>query len=216
MRRSSRAEVPRLTNSRAKSGGWRLEAGGGGGEEKGRLGVWGSWVSTVLCSGVWVLGLYCRLVTSVGTVLHLGGGGRLPQTRTASPQDQFTDAPFASSEFAIVQRVTYNSTAVFTSAHDREREVGPLNKVATMRAFSQPLAMATMLLVGAFASSPVLAEYAIPEQDDWVEQGVALTAGSEGTWDVRFYGQISPGTVLKKDGTYFLYYVGADGDRSTD
>ena len=115
-----------------------------------------------------------------------------------------------------MQRVTYNSTAVFTSAHDREREVGPLNKVATMRAFSQPLAMATMLLVGAFASSPVLAEYAIPEQDDWVEQGVALTAGSEGTWDVRFYGQISPGTVLKKDGTYFLYYVGADGDRSTD
>ena len=58
--------------------------------------------------------------------------------------------------------------------------------------------------------------YAIPAEEDWVEQGVALEAGEEGAWDARLYGQISPATVVKHDGTYLLYYVGADGDRSTD
>ena len=58
--------------------------------------------------------------------------------------------------------------------------------------------------------------YAIPARDDWVEQGVAMEAGEEGAWDARLYGQISPATVVKHDGTYLLYYVGADGDRSTD
>ena len=59
-------------------------------------------------------------------------------------------------------------------------------------------------------------EYAIPAKEDWSEQGVALMAGETGTWDARFYGQISPCSVVKRDGTYLLYYVGADGDRSTD
>ena len=56
----------------------------------------------------------------------------------------------------------------------------------------------------------------IPAQGDWVDQGVALQAGGEGTWDARMYGQISPSAVVRKDGTWFLYYVGADGDRKTD
>jgi hypothetical protein len=59
-------------------------------------------------------------------------------------------------------------------------------------------------------------EYAIPAKEDWVERGVALVAGEPGSWDMRLDGQISPCTVVKKDGTYLLYYVGADGDRSTD
>ncbi len=59
-------------------------------------------------------------------------------------------------------------------------------------------------------------EYAIPAQEDWTEQGIALVAGGPGEWDARLHGQISPCSVVKKDGTYLLYYVGADGDRSTD
>ena len=59
-------------------------------------------------------------------------------------------------------------------------------------------------------------EYAIPAQGDWTERGVALEAGEEGSWDMRLHGQISPSTAVKLDGTYLLYYVGADGDRSTD
>jgi MYXO-CTERM domain-containing protein len=73
------------------------------------------------------------------------------------------------------------------------------------------------LVTGVLAlAEPARARIAIPAQTDWVEQGVALTAGPAGSWDVRLYGQISPCAVVKKDGTYFLYYVGADGDRATD
>jgi hypothetical protein len=62
----------------------------------------------------------------------------------------------------------------------------------------------------------VQAEILIPKQSDWTDQGIAFTNGPTGSWDVRLGGMISPCTVVKKDGTYFLYYIGADGDRSTD
>ena len=77
------------------------------------------------------------------------------------------------------------------------------------------MALWTLLLVVGFQGR-ALAEVAVPDQTDWVEQGTALTSGPEGSWDARLYGQISPCTVVKKGGTYFLYYVGADGDRATD
>lgn len=56
----------------------------------------------------------------------------------------------------------------------------------------------------------------IPRADEWSREQVVLAAGPEGSWDVRLYGQISPCTVVKKNDTYFLYYVGADGNRTTD
>ena len=55
-----------------------------------------------------------------------------------------------------------------------------------------------------------------PPQSSWVEHGPILEPGPPGAWDVRLHGAISPATVIKKDGIYFLYYIGADGDRSTD
>jgi len=60
------------------------------------------------------------------------------------------------------------------------------------------------------------AELTIPRQLEWKDRGVALMAGPQGSWDERLHGMISPCTVVKKNGTYFLYYIGADGDRSTD
>ena len=75
--------------------------------------------------------------------------------------------------------------------------------------------LAVLLLLAALGA-PILAEVQIPSQFDWTLAGTALTAGPAGAWDARLYGQISPSTVIKKDGVYYLYYVGADGDRSTD
>ena len=56
----------------------------------------------------------------------------------------------------------------------------------------------------------------IPEQDAWTNQGIVLSAGPTGSWDVRLNGMYNPCATLKKGGKYFLYYIGADGDRSTD
>ncbi len=58
--------------------------------------------------------------------------------------------------------------------------------------------------------------YTIPSQIDWSVPQVVLEPGATGSWDVLLNGAISPAAVVKKDGTYFLYYIGADGFRSTD
>jgi hypothetical protein len=55
----------------------------------------------------------------------------------------------------------------------------------------------------------------IPQADDWKDYGPILEAGSEGEWDFLFAG-ITPASLVKKDGVYYLYYVGADGHRSFD
>jgi hypothetical protein len=56
----------------------------------------------------------------------------------------------------------------------------------------------------------------IPAQADWTDHGLVLPPGPPGSWDQRLGGQISPCAVVKKGGTFFLYYIGADGDRSGD
>ncbi|MHC4867298.1 MAG: hypothetical protein ACYTEX_24765 [Planctomycetota bacterium] len=59
-----------------------------------------------------------------------------------------------------------------------------------------------------------LREVAIPAQNDWIDQGSILSQGSAGQWDARLDGMLSPCTVIRKDGTLYLYYVGADGNRA--
>jgi hypothetical protein len=74
------------------------------------------------------------------------------------------------------------------------------------------------LVVGmllAAASGPAHAA-PFPPLSAFVDQGIVLQAGPPGSWDVRLEGAISPTTAIKKGGTFFLYYVGADGNRSTD
>jgi len=79
-----------------------------------------------------------------------------------------------------------------------------------------------VLSLTGLAPDPVDASYeaqrivGIPEQSDWVDRGVVLSPGQQGSWDVRLGGMISPATVVKKNGVYFLYYIGADGNRSSD
>jgi hypothetical protein len=76
--------------------------------------------------------------------------------------------------------------------------------------------LVTVMFVFPDISVAELHEVAIPDASDWVEKGIALQAGAEDSWDSRLYGQISPCSVIQKEGIYYLYYVGADGDRSTD
>ncbi len=61
-----------------------------------------------------------------------------------------------------------------------------------------------------------LQEVQIPKQSDWTEHRAVIKTGEFGSWDTRFYGQVSPSTVVKKNGVFYLYYVGANGNRLTD
>jgi hypothetical protein len=54
----------------------------------------------------------------------------------------------------------------------------------------------------------------VPSAGDWVEYGVVLEAGPEDSWDALLAGASSPAGVVARDGTYFLYYGGADGLRA--
>jgi hypothetical protein len=55
----------------------------------------------------------------------------------------------------------------------------------------------------------------IPTQNDWIDFGPVLEAGAEGEWDF-FWAGLTPASVIKKDGTFYFYYVAADGYRSFD
>jgi hypothetical protein len=59
-------------------------------------------------------------------------------------------------------------------------------------------------------------ELGIPSESEWVEYGVVLEAGPAGSWDERLAGASTPSTLVRKNGTFFLYYGGADGSRSVD
>jgi hypothetical protein len=59
-------------------------------------------------------------------------------------------------------------------------------------------------------------EVRIPAENEWRDHGIVLAKGARGEWDARLTGMINPCTVVKKNGTYFLYYLGACGDRTTD
>ena len=60
------------------------------------------------------------------------------------------------------------------------------------------------------------AEIEIPKQSDWTDHGTIAQPGANGEWDRRLLGGFSPSAVIKKNGTYFVYYIGASGGRSND
>jgi len=55
----------------------------------------------------------------------------------------------------------------------------------------------------------------VPQPDEWAYYGPILESGAEGEWDM-LWGGLTPGSVVKKDGIYYFYYVAADGYRSFD
>lgn len=54
----------------------------------------------------------------------------------------------------------------------------------------------------------------LPAPDAWIDHGPVVTAGEPGAWDARLFGMITPATVVRRAGTYYLYYLGASGDRA--
>ena len=56
----------------------------------------------------------------------------------------------------------------------------------------------------------------IPKESDWTDRGVVLRQGGSGAWDKRFLHTVAPAEIVKHNGTYFLYYAAANGNRSTD
>jgi len=70
-----------------------------------------------------------------------------------------------------------------------------------------------ILTFPACASAVGLPEVKIPKQSDWTLVGNVFERGASHSWDARLHGQISPCSLVKKDGVYYLYYIGADGNR---
>jgi hypothetical protein len=52
----------------------------------------------------------------------------------------------------------------------------------------------------------------IPTQQDWTDYGIVLSAGALDEWDYQLFGGFA-GTVVKRDGIFYLYYQGARGYR---
>jgi hypothetical protein len=94
-----------------------------------------------------------------------------------------------------------------------------------MRAFAKTggnLAARLLVVCGLLAPAALLAyrddqaltkEIGLPQPHEWSDHGIAIPAGLAGSWDIRLSGALSPATVVKQGDTYFLYYIGADGDR---
>lgn len=87
---------------------------------------------------------------------------------------------------------------------------------AEIVATAEGAADSASLTVNAASSGGGGKDVDIPAAGDWsLLTAGAVVPGGGGAWDERFpHG--TPGPVLEKDGTYYLYYVGADGDRSSD
>ncbi len=56
----------------------------------------------------------------------------------------------------------------------------------------------------------VRAAATIPQDSDWVDYGVAIDAGRFGEANDVIFEGYNPGAAVKKDGTYYLYYVQSD------
>jgi hypothetical protein len=53
----------------------------------------------------------------------------------------------------------------------------------------------------------------VPNKGDWSKPTTAISPNpTPGTWDHLLYGAASPSTIVKFNGTYFLYYLGAEGE----
>jgi hypothetical protein len=74
--------------------------------------------------------------------------------------------------------------------------------------------LAVDLTLGSVSDAEVL----IPERDEWSppREIVGLRLGEQGSWDDSPPGAITPCTVVKLTGTYYLYYIGSDGKRDHD
>lgn len=62
---------------------------------------------------------------------------------------------------------------------------------------------------GAEANEGRLDLAALPQTDEWIDVGLVIDAGEAGAWDFIMEGY-TPSSIVRRDGRYYLYYVGAD------
>jgi hypothetical protein len=62
--------------------------------------------------------------------------------------------------------------------------------------------------------SPESLNLAIPAQSDWTDHGLIFDRGELGEWDYFLWGAFT-GTAVKRNGTFYLYYQGARGYRTS-
>ena len=59
-------------------------------------------------------------------------------------------------------------------------------------------------------------QISIPQESDWLDYGAVIPSGPAGAWDDGL-GMAPPmSTIVRKDGSFFFYYVGFDGIRASD
>jgi hypothetical protein len=75
--------------------------------------------------------------------------------------------------------------------------------------------VAIIFLTFSFASGY---EVSVPERSDWStpREIVGLRLGAPGSWDGFSPGAITPCTIVKLSGIYYLYYIGSDRKRDHD
>ena len=80
------------------------------------------------------------------------------------------------------------------------------------------LILTFLAMINLSFSSVSSAEVLLPGRSDWSppKEIVDLRLGPQGSWDNSFPGAITPCTIVKLSGTYYLYYVGSDGKRDHD
>lgn len=84
---------------------------------------------------------------------------------------------------------------------------------------ARPKASSTLCLFGCFllifALTGLSLASEIPPPKDWTERGIVLDKGPSGAWDDNG-NYVRVGSVVKKNGTYFLYYAGSSGSGCSD
>jgi len=71
------------------------------------------------------------------------------------------------------------------------------------------------IIFGVLSVWPVLVlGFEIPPKDAWAERGVVLKPSSSG-WDKKDGDGFTVSSVVKKNGTFYMYYQGAPRERST-
>lgn len=63
-----------------------------------------------------------------------------------------------------------------------------------------------------FSSIQAELDVPIPAQEDWVDHGIILDAGTQGEWDLYLWGGFAF-SVIKNNSTYYLYYQGSSDYR---
>jgi hypothetical protein len=71
----------------------------------------------------------------------------------------------------------------------------------------------TLVFLPVVTTPSPLPESQIPRQADWVDYGSVLTKGVQGEWDLYLWGGFAF-SIIKKDGTYYLYYQGSSDYRT--